>query len=359
MSMRPRLARLAVISLVLYPVPAEATVLNVGAGQTYGTIAEAVAAASAGDTIDVHAGTYTNQSAIINVPLTIQGIGGMPVFTATANIPNGKGFLVINASTTIGYIEFRNAQVADGNGAGIRYQAGNLTVVDSSFIGNQDGILATPTVKGTGSLFVINSVFQNNGVASGSESGFDHALYATQLASVTVENSNFQGTLVGHDIKSRAANTIVTNNTLDDGVTGTTSYAIDIPNGGIATITGNTITQGPGTQNHRMIAYAAEGLIYTDNALEVRGNTFLNSLPFGAVGVANLATGVVAQVSCNAFNNLPMPVVGSANLQNNVENGPLPACAVPEPSTLALLVPAAAMLLARPRRRRFVWQARR
>ena len=77
--------------------------------------------------------------------------------------------------------------------------------------------------NGTGSLLVINSLFENNGVASGSESGFDHALYATQLASVTVENSNFQGTQVGHDIKSRAATTVITGNTLDDGVTGTTN----------------------------------------------------------------------------------------------------------------------------------------
>jgi hypothetical protein len=358
MTVRPLLACLAFMSLVLWRTPAEATVLNVGAGQTYGTIADAVAAASAGDTIDVHAGTYTDQSAIINVPLTIQGVGGMPVFTATTDISNGKGFLVINASTTIGNIQFRNAQVAAGNGAGIRYQAGNLTVLNSSFIGNQDGILATPTVKGTGSLLVNNSVFRNNGVASGSERGFDHALYATEIASVIVENSNFQGTQVGHDIKSRAANTVVTGNTLDDGVTGTTSYAIDVPNGGIATITGNTITQGPNTQNRRMIAYAAEGLIYADNALDVSGNTFLNSLPDGAVGIANFAAGVVAQVSCNAFDNLPTPVLGSANLHNNVANGPLPACAIAEPSSLALLVPAAATLLAR-QRRRFVWQARR
>jgi hypothetical protein len=358
MSVRPLLACLALVSLVLYRTPAEATVLNVGAGQTYGTIADAVGAASAGDTIDVHAGTYTDQSAIINVPLTIQGVGGVPVFVATTNISNGKGFLVINATTTIGNIEFRNAQVADGNGAGIRYQAGNLIVLNSSFIGNQDGILATPTVDKTGSLLVINSVFQNNGAASGSESGFDHALYATQLASVTVEYSNFQGTQVGHDIKSRAANTVITGNTLDDGVTGTTSYAIDVSNGGIATITGNTITQGPNTQHGRMIAYAAEGLIYANNALEIRGNTFVNRLPVGAVGVANFATSVVAQVSCNAFDNLPTPVLGSADLHNNVVNGPLPVCAVPEPSSLALLVPAAAMLLAK-QRRRFVWQARR
>lgn len=357
MSVRPLLACLAVISIVLYRTRAEATVLNVGAGQTYGTIADAVGAASAGDTIDVHAGTYTDQSAIINVPLTIQGVGGMPVFVATTNISNGKGFLVINASTTIGNIQFRNAQVADGNGAGIRYQAGNLIVLNSSFIGNQDGILATPTVNGTGSLLVNNSVFQNNGAASGSESGFDHALYATQLASVTVENSNFQGTRVGHDIKSRAAKTVITGNTLDDGVTGTTSYAIDVPNGGIATITGNTITQGPNTQNGRVIAYAAEGLIYANNALDIRRNTFVNSLPFGAVGVANFATGVVAQVSCNAFDNLSTPVQGPADFHNNVVNAPLPACTVPEPSSLALFGPAAAILLAR--QRRFVWQPRR
>ena len=166
------------------------------------------------------------------------------------------------------------------------------------------------------------------------------------------------GTQVGHDIKSRAANTVITGNTLDDGVTGTTSYAIDVSNGGIATITGNTITQGPNTQHAEDYRYAAEGLDYANNALEIRGNTFVNRLPVGAVGVASFATGVVAQVSCNAFDNLPTPAPESADLRNNVVNGALPVCAVPEPSSLALLVPAAAMLLAK-QRRRFVWQARR
>ena len=66
-----------------------------------------------------------------------------------------------------------------------------------------------------------------------------------------MQDSDFQGTLVGHDIKSRAALTTVTGNTLDDGVTGTTSYAIDISNGGVATITSNTITQGADTRTLR------------------------------------------------------------------------------------------------------------
>jgi hypothetical protein len=327
--------------------PARADVITVGVGQTYATLSAAIAAAAPNDTIDVYGGNYVDQTAVINKPLTIQGVNGTPVFSATGDIGNGKGIFIVNASATISNIEFLNAQVADENGAGIRYQSGNLTVINSKFINDQDGILATPGVNGTGSLLVSGSLFQGDGDADGPQSGFTHAIYATQLASLTVQDSNFQGTNVGHDIKSRAASTTITDNILDDGVTGTTSYAIDISNGGIATITGNRITQGVDTQNPSMIAYAAEGLIYGDNALDVDGNVFDNSLP-GGIGIFNHAGSVTADVACNAFNGVSTETVGPADLSNNVVNGSVPSCAVgfvPEPASIALLLPGLAMVL--------------
>jgi hypothetical protein len=185
--MHPTPTRLLLGLLVLSApgLPAAAAVLDVGVGQTYVTLAAAVAAAQGGDTIDMFAGTpYTNQTAVINVPLTIQGVDGTPVFAATNDLSNGKGYLVIKASATIDNIEFDNAVVGAGNGAGIRYQAGNLVVSASRFVDNQDGILATPNTLGTGSVLVKNSTFLDNGVASGPYAGFAHAIYATQVASL-------------------------------------------------------------------------------------------------------------------------------------------------------------------------------
>lgn len=320
---------------------ADADVITVGVGQSYAALADFIAAAAP------NGGSYVNQTAVINKPLTIQGVDGTPVFSATTDIGNGKGIFIVDANATISNIEFMGAQIADENGAGIRYEAGNLIVQNSKFINNQDGILATPGVNGMGTLLVSGSLFQGDGDASGPQSGFTPAIYANRLASVTVADSNFQGTNVGHDIKSRAANTVVTDNILDDSVTGTTSYAIDISNGGVATITGNRITQGVDTQNPSMIAYAAEGLIHSDNSLDVDANIFSNSLP-GGVGLDNHAGGMVANVSCNAFDALPTPTVGPADLSDNVVNEPLPNCAaafVPEPASLGLLLPGLAMLL--------------
>ena len=143
-----------------------------GAGQTYTTLSAAVAAASPGDVIDVLAGTYVDQSAIINLPLTIQGIGGTPIFSATTDLANGKGFLVIKASTTIDNIEFTGATDPDGNGAGIRYQGGNLVRAEQP-LRRQPGRHPRHAVgqrhrhrAGDG------SVFQDNGVADGPFSGF-------------------------------------------------------------------------------------------------------------------------------------------------------------------------------------------
>lgn len=343
-----------VLTCVLPVAAANASVITMGAGGSYATLADAVAAAVAGDTISIAAGTYTDQVASIDVPLTIMGTGGPVIFTQSASeLPHLKGFLITNADTTVENITFQNAAISDdngANGAGIRYQSGDLTVINSRFIGNQDGILAAPGTPGTGTILIQNSSFIGNGVASGPRSGLEHGIYIGMVASLTVIGSTFQGTLVGHDIKSRARKTTITGNTLDDGVSGTTSYAIDLPNGGLDTVFGNTIDQGPNTGNSSMIAYAAEdpgNTTWPDNALLVSGNLFDNSNQ-SSIAVHNFSSGVTAVINCNAFDNVDTVADGLASLSGNVIDGPVPACgqSVPEPSGLTLAFTALALLAA-------------
>ena len=300
-----------------------------GAGGTYSTLADAVAAASAGDTILIAPGTYTDQVATINVPLTIEGSGGPVIFTqSAAELPGLKGYLVTNANTTVENITFQNAAISVGdgdNGAGIRHQ---------------DGILATPATKGVDSIVITNSSFDGDGVASGPLAGFEHGIYIGMVASLTVIGSTFNGILAGHDIKSRAEASTITGNTLEDGVTGTASYAVDLPDGGVDEVSGNTIDKGPNTQNWTTIAYSEEDATnqtWADNSLEVSGNLIDNTND-NTIGVNNYSTSVTADISCNAFDNVPTISQGLATLENNVTSGPVPACgqSMPEPPGLAL-----------------------
>jgi hypothetical protein len=355
---------LLVLACVVSCGKASAAVITMGIGGTYSTLAAAVAAASSGDTILVEPGTYTDQVATINVPLTIEGNGGpgQVVFTqSAAELPGLKGYLVTNANTTVANLTFQNAAISlsDGdNGAGIRQQAGNLTVINSQFLNNQEGILATPNNQGNGNILIENSLFSGNGVASGPLSGFEHGLYVGVVASLTVIGSTFQGTLAGHDIKSRAATTTVMDNYLDDGVTGTTSYAVDLPDGGVGVISGNTIDQGPNTENDTMVAYSEEdpaNQTWADNSLLVSGNLFENT-NYYAIGVNNYSDSVTAVISCNVFDNVPQIANGAATLADNTIDGPVPSCgqSVAEPPGLAAMLAGGVLLAAvrlRPRPR--------
>jgi len=115
--------------------------LTVGVGQQFATVGAAVAASHDGDTLYVQAGTYTNDFSTVNTKISIVGVGGMAHFVATGSIPNGKAIFITNNDVTFDHIEFSGASVPSVNGAGIRQQAGNLTVTNSYFHNNQDGIL--------------------------------------------------------------------------------------------------------------------------------------------------------------------------------------------------------------------------
>lgn len=110
--------------------------LTIGPGKEYSTITAAVAASHSGDTIDRQAGSYVNNLAVVSHNLTLQAVGGMVHLTETHSPPNLKGMITVGTvgdapTLTISGFEISGVAIpaADsGNGAGIRYQSGNLTL---------------------------------------------------------------------------------------------------------------------------------------------------------------------------------------------------------------------------------------
>jgi hypothetical protein len=250
------------------------TTLTVGSGQQYSTIAAAVAASHDGDVIQVQAGTYTNDFAEIKTKITLQGVGGMVHMVATKPIPGDKGILVTDTDVTIDHFEFSGAAGASGNDAGIRYQGGNLVLTNDYFHDNQNGLLANPSANGT--ISISNSEFAHNGAGD----GYTHNLYVGDIAKLAITNSYFHDAVLGHEIKSRAEVTEITNSRIFDN-SATASYSIDVPNGGKTTITGNVIEQGAHSQNPNIIAYGEEGSLHAGSSLTVANNTVLNDLANG------------------------------------------------------------------------------
>ncbi len=283
-------------------------VLYVWTNRTYRTIASAVNVSWEGNVIYVDPGVYYNEDITINRRVHIIGNGGTVRIIGNSNISNGKAFIVTNADTILENISFENATVSDRNGAGVRYQSWSLLVKNCSFIWNQEGILSASNT--TGRITIENSRFDNNGYGD----GYTHGVYVWEISNLTISNSTFTSTKAGHHIKSRAATTSIQNNTFDD-INADTSYHIDIPNGGIVTINGNTFTKWINAQNQTFISYGAEGIKYSSNILDITNNTFRN-FRSNAIWVMNFWWNT-ANISNNTFINVGTQNVWPGNLVGN------------------------------------------
>jgi len=218
------------------------------------------------------------------------------------------------ASLTVNGLTFTGAYIDDslgGNGASIRDQntgpGAQLTIQNSTFTCNQEGILTGDDNDET--ITVTNSNFINNG--NPDINYFQHGLYVNAGTSLTVSNSLFCGQLIGHDIKSRAQATMVNGNQLYDGAAnaalgcsaGSSSLAIDVPNGGRASISGNQIIQGAASQNYKIVDYGEEGLAYGNSSLVVSGNNFSSSGTPSAIAIYDPYC-VIVQLSNNTFSGI-------------------------------------------------------
>jgi Ca2+-binding RTX toxin-like protein len=280
-------------------------ILTVGSYQQFSSISAAVAAARDGDVVQVQAGTYTNDFVTVNTKITLQGVGGMVNMVATISPPNGKAIMTTNADVTVDHFSFSGAKVADGNGAGIRYQQGALTITNSYFHHNQNGLLSNASAGGT--INIQNSEFAYNGTGD----GYTHNLYVGIIDTLTITNSYFHDVAVGHEVKSRALNTIITGSRIAEGPSGTGSYSIDLPVGGRASIKDNVIEQGTQSKNPAIIHFGGEGSPHSGSSLEVSGNTVLNDLASSSAKLLLNQTGIVATVANNSVFGLTSSQIAS------------------------------------------------
>jgi hypothetical protein len=271
----------------------------VGPGEKVSSISEAARLARDGEVIEIRPGEYRGQPAIWTQDgLVIRGAGARPVMLADGTSAEDKAIWVVRGGkVTIRNIEFRGTRVADGNGAGIRFEKGDLTVRDCAFFDNEMGLLTAnlPDLK----LEVIDSEFGNAPRHRGS---LHHLLYVGKIGKFVLRGSRFFNGFRGHLVKSRARESHLLYNMLVDGAGGEASYELEFPNGGLVYAIGNTIGQSTTSDNAVLLAYGAEGPHWPDNALYAAHNTLINDAPDGVF--VKIFTGKMGDPEVWLLNNL-------------------------------------------------------
>ncbi|HEY0269939.1 MAG TPA: right-handed parallel beta-helix repeat-containing protein [Sphingomonas sp.] len=242
-------------------------------GKGFDRLADAVTAIGNGDgTIQIAAGRYSDcavQSAgrvayVARVSGTVTFDGG---------ICEDKATLVLRGrSARVEGVRFTHEMVGDGNGAGIRLEQGDLTVLNTQFIDAQSGILSAEDPSGT--IAIDHSTF--SGLGKDPNGHGAHSLYVGKFGALKVTNSRFERGTGGHYLKCRAPRVEILDNSFDDSHGHDTNYMIDLSNGAVGRIAGNIFLDGLGKENHSvMIAVAAEGSLNSSAGLTIEHNRAL------------------------------------------------------------------------------------
>jgi hypothetical protein len=275
-----------IILLVVHGTLSARTII-VAPNSTYIKLSDVEDLIEDGDTVLIKSGTYKNdrQVTIRKNRVTILGDAGRPILMAgniiAEDAVNGKGILVVKGDhVTIDNIAFYDTKVMDLNGAGIRQEGCDLKVIRCLFLNNENGILCgtIPNCKTT----IEYCEFRRNGAAL--NPGYQHNIYINNIDTLIFRfNISADATAEGHELKSRAkfnyiAYNVIANYTTDD------SRSIDLPNGGISILLGNTIEQGPNSANGNIIGYGLEGLSNPGpHRLYIVNNTIVNRRSGGSL----------------------------------------------------------------------------
>lgn len=282
MRRRPLLHSLAALTFVPRPGGAQAPtaptrVLRVGPGASIGSLAEAARLARPGDRVEVQAGDYPGDVAQWTQDgLQLVAVGGPVRLRAAGRAAAGKGlFVIAGENVLVEGFEFSAAQVADGNGAGVRFERGSLHLRRCRFVDCEMGVLSNNDADARLHLEDCELAQARPG------GGYSHLLYAGRIAELRLSGCWLHGGRRGHLLKSRAALNRVEYCRLIDDPRGEASYELEFPEGGDTLLLGNLIGQSLHSDNRLMLAYGTDG--YPDgrtHALDLLHNTWINRLPW-------------------------------------------------------------------------------
>jgi LPXTG-motif cell wall-anchored protein len=310
-------ALLVLASVIGIAAPAQAATLDVGPSATYTTITAALAAAGAGDTITVEAGTYTENVAInkaVTITSAVPGaaiIQGGVTITAVATL---DGFTLHPLSSTIAVVN-----VAAGGGGS--------TVIDNTIDGSTQTTASSTLIRVASAVGTAGAptTIQGNTLENFRTTGQPSAIFISSTTFVDVVGNTISNTgpipagSVAVNVANGATNVLVQNNTIsgvENAVAVLATTATPITN---VTIDGNTISNTSLSavvfSNANLQSIAVTNNSFTDIAVGVTGRAAVQvgvpALP-APVGAPAL-DGVV--VDANTVTNAPNGVVLNAGVR--------------------------------------------
>ena len=138
-----------------------------------------------GDVIEIDAGLYSGDAAVWRQRrIVLKGVGGPAHMRADGATVQGKGIWAIKGDdVVVDNIEFSGARVPDKNGAGIRLDRANLTILRSFFHDNENGLLMGH--NSASDVVIERSEFAANGHGD----GYSHNIYVGRIKSFTLKYS--------------------------------------------------------------------------------------------------------------------------------------------------------------------------
>lgn len=271
--MKPFLALTALA--VMAPTPSlaagDAPFTIAGTGRGYWRLDDAVRAAGNREaTIVIAPGTYSDCAVQTEGVITFRAERpGTAIFDG--GTCEGKAALVLRGrGARVEGLVFQNIRVPDGNGAGIRLEQSDLTVVQSIFRNSEEGILSA--TDEAGAVTIDQSTFSGLGRCD-RDLSCAHSIYIGYYGRLTVTRSRFERGRGGHYVKSNATRTDISDSSFDDTQGRATNYMVDLPAGATGTIAGNVFVQGRDKENYSaMIAVAAEARAHSSRGLTITGN---------------------------------------------------------------------------------------
>ncbi len=253
-----------------------ATLWQVGPTRTYTMPSQVSGLVQNNDTVEVDPGVYFQDvCGWYANNLVLRGVNAFAHLQANFTGYQGKAIWVLGGNNIkVEWIEFSQCAVPSQNGAGIRQEGSNLTVLNCYFHDNENGILAGTVANSK--ITIRNTEFARNGFGD----GLTHNLYINNIDTLVFEYNYSHHAIVGHELKSRAKVNIIRYNRIGNESTGNASREMDLPNGGRAIIVGNLVHQGTNSQNSNMFGYGLEGLSNPGpHDVYMINNTFVNERP--------------------------------------------------------------------------------